>query len=146
MSFWKGPPLHSMKGYAMCFACGKENPIGLKLHFHREGDTVSSEFVPGELHQGWPGIVHGGIINTLLDEAMCYVPYFQGLHCVTAKQEVRLRCPANVGERLFIRAWPLRQTRRLIETAAEITREDGTTMAEASATMYIVNDARRDTT
>ena len=59
----------------MCFACGQKNPIGLKLSFRREGETVKTEFTPGELHQVWHGVVHGWIINTILDEAMAYVPF-----------------------------------------------------------------------
>ena len=130
-----------MKDYAMCFACGQENPIGLKLRFRSDGETVRAEFTPGELHQGWPGIVHGGIINTLLDEAMVYAPFFHGIHCVTAKMEVRIRQPVLVGQQLFISSIIARKTRRLIETEANIVLEDGTTVAEGKATMFVVNEA-----
>ncbi len=141
MKAWKGQSLQSIKGYAMCFACGQENPIGLKLRFRKEGETVKAEFTPRECHQGWPGIVHGGIINTLLDEAMGYAPFFQGLYCVTAKTEVRMRQPALVGQQLFISSTLTRKTRKLIETKAKIALEDGTPVAEGKAIMYIVNEA-----
>ncbi|MFC1962064.1 PaaI family thioesterase, partial [Chloroflexota bacterium] len=54
----------------LCFGCGQNNPIGLKLKFKKDGDGVRTEFTPGESYQGWPGMVHGGIIGCLLDEAM----------------------------------------------------------------------------
>lgn len=141
MKAWNGPSLQSVKDYTMCFACGQENPAGLRLSFRREGERVKTEFTPGELHQGWPGIVHGGIINTLLDEAMAYAPFFQGLNCVTAKMEVRIRNATLVGQQLFISSGITRKRRRLIETEARITLEDGTPVAEAKATMYIVKEA-----
>ena len=143
MRAWKGLPIPSMKSYAMCFACGRENPIGLKLTFRREGDAVKAEFTPGEFHQGWPGVIHGGIIETLLDEAMAYVPFFLGLNCVTAKMEVRIRHPVSVGQQLFISSTMARKTRKLVETRGKIALADGTPVAEGKAVMYIVNEAKR---
>lgn len=143
MKAWKGLPLESVEGYTMCLACGQENPIGLKVRFRREGETVKAEFTPGEFHQGWPGFVHGGIIETLLDEAMCYVPFFQGLYCVTAKMEVRIRQPVLVGQRLLISSTMVRKTRKLVEAKANIVLEDGTTVAEGKATVYVVNEAQK---
>jgi acyl-coenzyme A thioesterase PaaI-like protein len=58
--------------YPNCFGCGKENPIGLKLVFHRDGDRVVSEYTPTELFQGFPSIVHGGVACVLLDELMAW--------------------------------------------------------------------------
>ena len=141
MKAWKGQSLQSTMGYAMCFACGRENPIGLKLHLRKDGGTVKTEFTPGEYHQGWPGIVHGGIINTLLDEAMGYATFFEGLYCVTAKTEVRIRQPVLVGQQLFISSTITRKTRKLVETKGKIALEDGTPVAEGKAIMYIVNEA-----
>lgn len=143
MKDWKELDLRSAKGYTMCFACGEENPIGLKVRFRKEGELVKAEFTPGEFHQGWPGIVHGGIIETLLDEAMCYAPFFQGMYCVTAKMEVRIRQPVLVGQRLLISSTMTRKTRKLIEARANITLEDGTPVAEGKATVYVVNEAQK---
>jgi acyl-coenzyme A thioesterase PaaI-like protein len=130
-----------MKDYTMCFACGQENPIGLKLNFRQEGEEARAEFTPGEFHQGWPGIVHGGIINTLLDEAMAYAPFFQGINCVMAKMEVRIMQPVLVGQQLFISSIIARKRRKLIETEAKIAFEDGTPVAEGKAVMYVVDEA-----
>ena len=143
MRLWRGPDLQPLEGYAMCFACGQENPMGLKLRFRRDGATVRAEFTPGEYHQGWPGIVHGGIIETLLDEAMCYAPLFHGIYCVTAKIEVRIRQPVSVGQRLLISSSMVRKTRKLIETEASIVLEDGTPVAEGKATAYVVSQSKR---
>ena len=62
MSYWPQLNIDGEKATTMCFACGQENPIGLKLRFTWDGQTAHAEFTPTELHQGWWGIVHGGII------------------------------------------------------------------------------------
>jgi acyl-coenzyme A thioesterase PaaI-like protein len=143
MKEWNGPPLRDvdLDNYTMCFACGRDNPIGLKLKLQRDGEAVRTDFAPEEQHQGWPGIVHGGIINTILDEAMAYVPFLQGINCVTAKMGVRLRSAAYVGQRIFISSRITRKTRRLVEAKAEISLEDGTPVAESKAIMYIIEEA-----
>jgi acyl-coenzyme A thioesterase PaaI-like protein len=125
-----------------CFGCGQENPIGLKLSFQWDGQTATAEFSPGELHQGWPGLVHGGIISCLLDEAMAYATVFQGLTCLTAKMWAKLKHPVPLGEPLAIAATMTKKTRRLVETKATITLKDGTLAVEGAATMYILNHGK----
>lgn len=125
-----------------CFGCGSENPIGLKLCFQRDGDKVEAEFTPSELHQGWPGLVHGGILFTLLDEAMGYAFLPRGINGVTARAETAFKRPARVGETLHIVASISKDSRRLVETAATITLGDGTVVAEGKALMYVVSRER----
>jgi len=132
------------KSLAMCFGCGEENPIGLKLKFKWDNGTARAEFTPNESHQGWPGIVHGGIISSLLDEAMSNAPYFEGIPCLTAKMQVRIRRPALTGERLIITASITKKSRRLVETRAVISLEDGTPVAEGMATMFVINSKPDD--
>ena len=126
------------KEFDMCFACGQKNPIGLKLKFTQEGKGVRAEFTPGELHQGWSGVVHGGIISCILDEAMSYAALFAGVSSLTAKMQTRFRRPVRVGEHLVITARVTKQTRRLIEAEAEIHLKDGTPVADSTAIMFII--------
>ncbi len=121
----------------LCFGCGKNNPCGLKLKFEWDGKVAKSEFTPTEFHQGWKEIIHGGILTTLLDEAMGYATYFENLPCVTATMEIRLRRPVLIGQPLIITAWVTRNARRFAETEASLTLKDGTIVAEAKATQYI---------
>ena len=74
-----------------CFVCGKKNPIGLKLDFSFDGKTITTEFVPQKEHQGYFNIVHGGIISTLLDEAMVKLAIEMGMPAVTARMDIRLQ-------------------------------------------------------
>jgi hypothetical protein len=53
-----------------CFVCGPENNLGLKLVFRLEGDVCRSEFTPSDMHCGYDGVTHGGIIFSVLDDVM----------------------------------------------------------------------------
>jgi acyl-coenzyme A thioesterase PaaI-like protein len=55
----------------MCFVCGIDNPIGLHLAFYTDDEgRCIAHFRPKPAHQGYPGQLHGGVISSLLDEAM----------------------------------------------------------------------------
>jgi len=138
MTDWPQISIRLEKEHKMCFACGQDNPIGLKLRFDWDGKTARSEFTPSELHQGWSGIVHGGIISCLLDEAMSYATLFEGIDTVTARLEVRIRRPVKTGEPLSISGSITKRTRKLLETKAVIFASDGAPVAEATAKQFIV--------
>ncbi len=124
----------------LCFGCGRNNPIGLKLSFQWDGSTVRAEFTPGEQYQGWLGVIHGGIIATILDEAMAYAAHFTKRNCVTAEMAVKFRRLAPVGEPLAISASIVRNTRKIIRTESQIRLRDGTLVAEGTATQFVVED------
>ena len=124
----------------LCFCCGQNNPIGLKLKFEKDGNGVRTEFTPAEHHQGWPGILHGGIISCLLDEAMSYAAQFAGLKCLTAKMEIRLMRPALITKSLVVTGRIVRHTRRLLNSEARLSLLDGTVVAEALAKQYVIED------
>lgn len=121
-----------------CFACGKANPIGLKLEFVIEGDEYVTYFTPRKEHQGWHGIVHGGIISTVLDEVMARSVYTAGHNAVTGEITVRLKRPAQIGQRLRVAGKMESEDRRVIHTSAKITDDNGATIAEATARMVKV--------
>jgi len=143
MVVWPQIPIDTEKGYNFCFGCGKDNPIGLKLDFKWDGKTTRAEFTPSEFHQGWSGIVHGGIIICLLDEAMGYAALFEGMNCITASMQLRLRRPALIGEPLIITSSVTDNKRRLVKTEANISLKDGTPIAEATSTQFVINQKPR---
>lgn len=125
--------------YGLCFACGKQNPIGLKLDFRFEEGKAKAEFIPGPYHQSWNGIFHGGLLALCLDEAFGYVLYFQGIKGMTAKMEMRIRKTVPTGQKILLTGEVRRKTRKLIETYAKAEFEDGALAAEATATMHITD-------
>lgn len=123
-----------------CFACGLNNPIGLKLNFREEDDMYVANFVPGLEHQGYNGIMHGGLVSTLLDEIMAGYMYAKGLNAVTAKLEVRFRQPTPIGENLTISGWITGQRGKMYELAGNVVLPDGTVTAEGKAIVAIKGD------
>ena len=116
-----------------CFACGSENPIGLKLEFELVDGRTEATFVPTREHQGFVGIIHGGLIGLALDEAMAKLLHLQGIEALTCEITVRLRRAVTVGEALKLTAWMVRERRRLLELEAEATSQTGKTVATARA-------------
>lgn len=130
---------------SLCFGCGRNNPFGLKLNFKWDGKTARAEFIPTKFYQGWPGVVHGGIITCMLDEAIGYAAHFEGINCVTAKMQIKFNRPALVDELLVITSSLTRNTRRLIEAKASIFSQDGILVAEGSATHIVIETLPNDT-
>jgi len=123
-----------------CFGCGVNNPIGLKLKFTRDGDTLRTEFTPDKTHQGWPGLLHGGILGCLLDEVMSNIAYATGNTCLTATITTRLRQPVEVEVPLVITARITRHRKKLIETEGKVCLKDGTVIAESTAKQFIAEN------
>ncbi len=131
--------------YNMCFACGQENPIGLKLKFEWDGKTAKTEFIPHELYQGWSGVVQGGIICTMLDEGASYAVLFEGMNPITARMEIRFRRPAVIGEPLIITGTVTNRDGKWFEARAEITRKnDGTLIAEGKSSILGLKKNNKD--
>jgi len=107
-----------------CYVCGKENSAGLGIDFeiNRELRAISANFTPLNVHQGYEGIVHGGILSALLDEAMAKLTVSLGIPAVTAEISVRFKTPAAPGEELFVSGRLTHETRRLIKAEAKIER------------------------
>ena len=122
-----------------CFGCGVDNPHGLQLQFRLDPDgTVEASWIPDTKWEGLQGIVHGGIITTLLDEAMARAVATAGCKSMTADLRVRFREYAKTGEPLRVRGWVVKRRRRLIEAEATVVAHDGSERAHAWATFLAV--------
>jgi uncharacterized protein (TIGR00369 family) len=139
MANWPQVSIDMKKELEMCFGCGQKNPIGLKLNFGWDGKVARAEFTPNKLHQGWAGVVHGGIISCLLDEAMSYAALFSGVNSLTARMQTRFRRPLQIDELLIITASLTKKTRKLVEAKAEMSLKDGTLVADSTATMFVLS-------
>src|SRR5512136_1057930 len=114
-----------------CFVCGAKNPNGLKLSFalDKEKQTLKTTFIASPTFQGWDGIVHGGIISTLLDEVMAKLIYELGYQAVTASLEIKFKKPAPILEPLLVHGEIAEVSKRLIRAKAHVAKEDGTILA-----------------
>jgi len=127
--------------FSHCFVCGPRNPAGLHVTYHRDGpDGCRAEYLARPEHEGWPGIVHGGLLFTLMDEALAWAVCFAGLHGVTAKAETRFREPVTVGTRLVVTGRLLGRPRKMVKARSELRRaDDGVLVAELDGTMVLAD-------
>lgn len=117
-----------------CFVCGPGNPIGLKLTFRIEDDVCYSEFVPAEVHAGYRGVTHGGIVFSLLDDVMANWLWLKGIQCMTAKADIRYRGELPVGTPVRLEGRCLRRKGRLALMEGRVVRaDDDEVVAEATA-------------
>jgi len=122
----------------MCFACGVDNPIGLKIRFAMDGDVCRAEFTPRPEHVGWEDTVHGGIIYSALDDVTANVIYLTGRKAHTARCEIRYRQAAQVGETLLLAGWVTRQKGRLVVLKGEARRKsDNELVADCDASFML---------
>jgi len=118
-----------------CFICGLENPFGLKLRFYdtAPGEVTVHHTVP-EQYQGYPGVVHGGVVAAMLDEAAGRV-YMgdpqQPRFMYTARMDIRYRKNVPVGQPLKIVGRAVKSRGRTATAAATVLGPDGEILAEA---------------
>ena len=128
------------KQYPNCFGCGADNPIGLRLQYRRIGDAVVTEFTPGDEHEGWPDIVHGGIITTLLYEVMENFAYRNGTIAMMRGMHTSFRRPAKIGKRITATARLEVSSDREISVTATLTQDK--LIAEGSAKLITLTQER----
>ncbi len=116
----------------MCFGCGSENRRGMRMRFRLEDGRAVADFSPPEHFQGYPGHVHGGVVATMLDEAMGWAVYAQGIWAMTARFTTRLRRRVPPDETLKVVGWVTRDRGRFLELCAELRSQDGSLLAQAN--------------
>jgi uncharacterized protein (TIGR00369 family) len=107
-----------------CYVCGEKNPAGLHVRFevHREQRSIRARFTPRPEHEGWEGIVHGGIITALMDEAMVKLASLLDMPAVSAELTVKFKAPARPGEEIVVHGRITNSHSRLILAEATVER------------------------
>lgn len=127
-----------------CFGCGGANPRGLRLAFEldREQRRVRGRFrLPRELG-GAAGMLHGGIIALLLDEAMGKLNRLHEAHAVTAELDVRYLRPVPTDAEIAVEATEVARDGRSLEHRGEIRDAAGAVLARARARFVIIGEAK----
>jgi uncharacterized protein (TIGR00369 family) len=122
----------------MCFVCGRQNPIGLQLEFYEdhESNEIKAEVTVPDVYQGYPGIVHGGIISAILDEVSGRAMMIEGGEdalFATLRLTIRFRRPTPTETPLTAVGWVEQASRVGTRAAAEIRLPDGTVTAECES-------------
>lgn len=113
--------LNDRSSYQRCFGCGAQNVGGLQLVFRTEGEVIVAEITPDIRFQGFPGVLHGGVLATMLDETLSRAAVFAGKWMMTARLEIRYRRAAPIGQELRISARPTQVRSRMVSATGAVT-------------------------
>ena len=129
-----------------CFGCGGRNPEGLHLDVQVKDFQGQAIYRSRPEHQGFPGILHGGIIATLLDEVMGWVMADSAIWAVTARMDLRFRRPVPLGGDLLVDGQLTRNRGRLLQTRGRVfSLPDRELLVESDATfMRVPPDRARE--
>ncbi len=122
-----------------CFACGRDNPIGLRLDdFALDGGEVTARFRPRPEYRGVPAVLHGGVAATALDEVMVWAgALIEDVMTVTGTMQLRFRRPVPTDRELRVRGRVVDRSGRRLRLEGEL-ECDGATAVEASG-LYLVS-------
>ena len=124
-----------------CFICGRKNPVGLKMHFYTTAsDEVTADYTIPDHYQGYPGIVHGGIVASILDETAGRSVMADGddrfFVTVTMNITYRNPVPTETPVKILGRLKSKRGRRAMV--SGEIRSLEGQVLAEAEALLYLI--------
>ena len=114
-----------------CFVCGDESPQGMHLRFETHGRGASAEWIPTAGWESFQGVIHGGIISAVLDEAMSKAIIARGDQAFTADLRIRFRKKICVGDVVLVNGWVVSVEKRKILAEASLKSEDGEERAHA---------------
>ncbi len=128
-------------GSLKCFVCGIKNPFGLHLRFYENTPgEISAEYSVPEAYQGYPGVVHGGIVSAMLDEAAGRALMGSGMprFMFTARLDIRYRKNVPIGQPLRLVGHAGKSKGRKATATSEIYDQEGTLLAQAEALLIDV--------
>lgn len=126
-------------GSRHCIVCGQENPVGLRLGFRLDGVGAHARWTTRPEYQGFDGVLHGGVVLALLDDAMWYAVYGQEAVALTAEATVRYRAPVPIGVPVAVSAHVVTRRGRLFQCVGELVHAgDGSPLASAQAKFVTV--------
>lgn len=123
-----------------CFVCGELNQRGLRFKFihHPERKQVEAAITFPEFYQGWEGVIHGGLISTILDEIMVQATMAREIPTVTAEMTVTFKKPA-VPDETYLAVGKMTEIRhRFIMAESHIQDKEGNILASATGKLFIV--------
>jgi uncharacterized protein (TIGR00369 family) len=128
--------VNKQRNSRMCLVCGLKNPYGLMAAFHEmENGELVALFTPHDEHQGYPGLLHGGITTAILDETIgraIVIRHPEDIWGVTVSVQVRFRRPIPLNQQLRVIGRVTRDARRFFEGSGELYLPDGRVAAEAT--------------
>jgi uncharacterized protein (TIGR00369 family) len=127
-----------------CFGCGGANPRGMKLTFEQDdaAQAIRGRFRLGAEYCGGAAFIHGGIIATLLDEAMAKVSRFRQVRAVTSELVIEYVKFVRVDEDLVVEAREVEKNGRVLNRVAEIRNREGELLARGRGRFIEIDPSR----
>jgi uncharacterized protein (TIGR00369 family) len=126
----------SCRVHPNCVVCSPSNTNGLQLEFiSKEDGGITAKFMCDEDLEGYPGILHGGIVSSILDGAMCHCMFSRGQVAVTAEMTTKFRHPVVTNQQAIVTANVTRFSHSLCLLEAEIV-QDGKVKASAKGKFF----------
>ncbi|MFU2157908.1 hotdog domain-containing protein [Caldisericum sp. AR60] len=120
-----------------CFVCDKENPKGLKLDIKLKDGFTYAEFSLDKNYEGYPGIIHGGIIAAILDDMMVNVKFLEGYILYTVELNVKYLKHCLINEKLFAYGYPKETKHNIFQAYGEIKDKNGEIKATGLGKYFI---------
>ncbi len=123
-----------------CFVCGTENIIGLKIKFKLHENGCAGIFTSRKEHSGFDNVTHGGIVFSILDDAMANWFHLQGASGFTAKSEIRYRNAMPIGAQVAIKCQFLKKKGKLIQLESHVSDMESDVVYAESQASFILTD------
>ncbi|MEV0280808.1 PaaI family thioesterase [Streptomyces sp. NPDC050610] len=124
-----------------CFGCAPSNPIGLHLDFERDGDVFTTRVKLGADYESFPGVVHGGIVGTILDETLAQAVYRSGrVSAFTTGLRIRYARPMETDTEHTAWAEIVKRDEISVRATGRVETGDGEIVAVADGTFYLLTD------
>jgi uncharacterized protein (TIGR00369 family) len=136
------PGIQDFQRDDFCFACGQQNEGGLRLQPEARNGRALVRWTPPAHYQGYAGLLHGGIISTILDETMAHAAISLVRGAATVELSVQFLKPVRTGRELEIHAEVREHKRRILIIGAELT-QDGELRARGEGKFLVVAPERR---
>ena len=131
----------TVRHHDLCFGCGQANLFGIQLELEPSDGGVAGRFFVKQDHQGPPGVGHGGIVATALDEAMALAVHAAGVRALTRRLEVELRGPARVGSFVSLSAQITERSADRLVARAVAEGDEGEVLAQAVGHFAVVESS-----
>jgi acyl-coenzyme A thioesterase PaaI-like protein len=123
-----------------CIICGQKNSNGLMINYEILPDgKIFGQWIPSIKHEGFKGIVHGGLLSTVIDEAMSKSIIAQHIEALTVELNVRFHHYAEPDELLNIQGWIVTQNKRKILTEGILETDSGKKIAHGWGTFLVIS-------
>jgi acyl-coenzyme A thioesterase PaaI-like protein len=130
--------LRRLDDYDYCFACGVNNPIGLRMEVQYAPETARSRITLPRQFEGWKDIIHGGIVATLLDEIMAHAVLQHVGDAVTTALTVSYRAALRVDQQVEVIGRIKERNRRGVVAEAEMRTVDGAKLLAKAESRFIL--------